>query len=528
MALFDTRPRRVLKSIQKLAAENMVDQAAVKVEQEYRSMIESKEVARELVAFLMDIGYPDLAARVSEDIIRTHKDLRDPVLKHLEDRQGEFPRSFELLRTLWQEKVKGLDFSGAITLLNRVDRTTEAKLFEALETTARSADKYAMGDKLLTGDIDKFLGWSLALHRKGKNREALEALAKASEKVDERDSRIPQLIDWISTRRGGRDPEATLFLIKSYLGMDNLEAALTAVPVLYDAPREIVTEAISMVEKDIIPRDLSHRSRIYLARLHAAVDRFDDACRALEQLIEEDHIDEEVAQTVQALVREAPGKARPLLVQARFKKAAGEVSTAIDSIEQAFAADDVTESPVADVCREFLDEGVDRDSTVARGLASFLTENGSIAEAVEALGGIVATESDWVVSQLQKLLVRRKDSAEALTLLAIAMQLQGREADAERTLKHLQERQDRRSQEDMLLVLDKFDSLMGERTGLRKIRATVRWTAGHKLESAEDWLMLLLAGEQVPGEAVSEMIRNGLHRKQASAIVESGFQPTSP
>ena len=102
MALFESKQRRLFKVIKSMADSGNVDQAAAKVEQDLKMLLETPELARELVAFLMDIGYPDLSARAGEEIIRLHRDLATPVVRLLEDRQADFPRSFELLRTLWQ------------------------------------------------------------------------------------------------------------------------------------------------------------------------------------------------------------------------------------------------------------------------------------------------------------------------------------------------------------------------------------------------------------------------------------------
>lgn len=525
MALFDNKPRRLLKNIQKLTSDNLIDQAAVKIEQEYPYMIESQDVARELVAFLLDIAYPDLAARISEEIFRKHVDLRGVILRHLDERHVEFPRSYELLRVLWHTKMMNLDFSGCISLLNRVDRIAEAKLFDSLESASKAAERYALDDRILTGEVEKFLSWCLALHRKGRNREALEILAKVAENIGERDNRIPKLIDWIATRRGGRDPEATLFLIKSYIGMGDIKEALADIPVMFDAPVEVVLEAISVLEKDIIPKDLSNKSRVYLARLHAVAGRFDDACGILEHLIEEEQLDTDVERAVEFIEEISENRARPLLVKAKYKKASGEITEAIDSMILALKAEDVKDSPIIEVSREFFDSDIDRDGAIAREYARVMTEHGSPSEAVEALGRIVKDDTEWVIAQLQDLLSRKVQSVEVLTLLAVAMNIQGRGSDAERTFLHLEKRGDKRTFEDMLLVLDRFDNLADSSISLRKIRSSIRWKANHKKDSAEDYIQLFISGIKVQKEILDEIIKENLHHEKAKDLIKSGKEP---
>ena len=528
MALFDSRARKLLKNLQKMASENMIDQAALKVEKDYRVIVEDRDVSRELLSFLLDIGYPDLAARISEEIIRIHKDLRDVIIRHLEDRFRDFPNSLELLRSLWNNRTQKLDFSGAILLTENIDRTTEQKLFDSIEKAAKSSRQYSLEDKMLPGDVEKFISYGLSLVSKGRNREALEILSEISGNIDSMDKRIPRLIDWMSLRKGTRDPEATLFLIRTYAAMNSIQDALNVIPVMFKAPENLVSATISVIEKDILPNDLSHKSRIYLAKLHAIDGRYNDASRILEQLIVDGHTGKEVADTVDFLSLTAEGYSRPLLVHARFKSVNGEITAAIDSIEKAFRCEDIQDSPITEICRSFLEEGIDREWLIAKGLASFLTDYGSVAEAVESLGTIVTVDTEWVIEKLQLLISRNIQSADVLTLIGISMMIQGRDADARRTLKHLMDRKDRRSQEDMLLVLDRFDHIMNDYPRLRNIRASVRWSAGHKEDAATDYLFIFISGKRIHQKIFHEIINFDLHHKYAREIVEAKREPDTP
>jgi tetratricopeptide (TPR) repeat protein len=527
MAIFESKSRRAFKSIQKMASDNMVDQAAAKVQEDFGTLIEEKDVARELVAFLMDIAYPDLAAKMVEEVVRVHKDLAAPLYRLLEDRHGEFPRSFEMLRTLWQSKIRQRDFSGCIELLDRVDRLAESKLMDSLKTAAETAEKFA-GERLLEGDVDRFLAWSLGLYRQGRQDDALETLFRATQRVQRPDERIPLLVEWMATRKGVRDPKAVLYLIRIYLEMDNVENALINVPELLDAPQEIQDEAISIVEKGLVPKDFGKKSRVYLGRLLAAGGRTDDSSRVLGQLIEEGELGADMDTALRELVGYAPGSSRPLILQAKLKKERGEKTAAMDALEAAFDGEDADSAPLLDVCRVFLDEGLDRENTIAMKLAEHLVEHGTISDAVSALTRLVEEDPDWVTTQLQLLLKRERQSAEILSLLAVAMLIQGREAQAEAAIKHLRTRKDSKSREDILAVLDEFDALMSKYPVLRKIRAITRTEAGKERMAAEDWFELLLTGERIPSKGLLEVARAHLPKDRAEDLMSSEFEPSKP
>ncbi len=528
MAFFESKQRRLFKVIKSMADSGNVDQAATKVEQDLKVLLETPELARELVAFLMDIGYPDLSARAGEEIIRLHRDLATPVLRLLEDRQADFPRSFELLRTLWQIKLRQRDYTGALELLNRVDRSAETKLFEALEAGARSAERFA-ADKLLEGDIDRFVGWSLAQFRKGRVQESLDTLLRAAQKTARADERIPSVVDWISTRKGDeRDPLGVLYLVRVYLAFENAELALRNLPDLFDAPPEIISQTLAVVEKDLIPLDLTNKSRIYFVRLLSSAERFDDASRELERLFDEGDRTLDFEAALRDMVSRASANARPHLLMARFKKDRGENTSALDSLEKAFACEDAAASPIGEIAAGFLDESLDRDGIISRKLADFMVERGTVSDAVEALCRLVHRDPEWVMVQVQKLLQKDKNSAEVLTLLAVTMQVKGRESEASATMQHLQDRKDRKSREDIVQVLSRFDGLMDQFPGLRRMRASVRGVAGREGEAASDWFSLLLSGETVPERGLEEIREANLHIRRADELLSSGFEPGTP
>jgi tetratricopeptide (TPR) repeat protein len=414
-----------------------------------------------------------------------------------------------------------------MALLDRVDRQIETRMMDSLENAARTADRFA-GDRLLEGDIDRFLAWALGLHRQGRKDEALDTLRKTAERAQRPDERIPVMIEWIATRGTGRDPEAVLCLVRVYLVMDNIENAILNLPDLLDADEEILQQAVSVVEKDLVPRDFGKRSRVYLGRLLAAAGRIEEACQVLEKLLEEEELGADVNKAMRELVERAPDSPRPQLLQARLKKHRGETTAAMDALKAAFRAGGESSGQLMEVARDFLENDLDRDDEIAHMLADHLTSEGSVSDAVQALIRLVETDTEWVTAKLQELLKRDKNNAETLSLLSIAMLIEGREAQAEAAIRHLLKRRDTKSRQDILQVLNHFDGLMESHPRLRKVRARIRADSGNQGSAALDWMELLLSGGDVPDSGLIQILDEDLPERMADRIAESDFDPTGP
>ena len=142
MALFKSKSQRVMKKARDMAADDMVDQAAVLIEEEIESILEEKEVARQVIPFLMDVGHPDLAARLSERAIKVHPDLRAGVVKMLEEKLGQYARSTELLKVLWRLRLRSKDYNGMLDLLSTVDRLTESRFTDSIESAHNTQARF--------------------------------------------------------------------------------------------------------------------------------------------------------------------------------------------------------------------------------------------------------------------------------------------------------------------------------------------------------------------------------------------------
>jgi len=285
MALFKSKSQRILKKARDMAAGDMVDQAAVLMEEEIESLLEEKDAARQVVPFLMDIGHPDLAARLSERIIKAHSDLRAGVVKLLEEKLGHFSRSTELLRVLWRYRLRSKDYNGMIELLSTVDRLTESRFTDSIEAAYNSQGKYS-GEDLK--NLEPCLAMAVVLFRKGRPSEAVDVLVDAAERSSFPDESLSRLSGWIANRTGGTDMEVNFGRIRILVSLSDTERAISELSTLLQAEGEILEKAIAITEKSIIPADPTGRASVVLARLMAAGGRVNEACSVLERLLDRD------------------------------------------------------------------------------------------------------------------------------------------------------------------------------------------------------------------------------------------------
>lgn len=525
MALFKSKSQRILKKARDMAADDMVDQAAVLIEEEIEGILEEKDSARQVVPFLMDIGHPDLAARLSERIIKAHSDLRPGVVKMLEEKLSQFSRSTELLKVLWRLRLRSKDYNGMIELLSTVDRLTESRFTDSIESAYQAHARFP-GEELK--NTEPCIAMAIVLHRKGRPAEAVETLVNAAERSSFPDESLARLSGWIANRTGGTDMDVNLGRIRILVALSDTERALAELSTLLMADREILEKAIAITEKSLIPADSSGKASIALARLMSAAGRTNDACNVLEALLEREVDPHLLEQAVTGVVLGASGSARAHLLQARLRISRGETTQGMESLAKVFECADLDQAPVTEVCRSVIEKGMDKDGRVSRKLGEFLVEKGSVEDAVQIILYLLEQDPEWVFNQIQKLLQRDKSNASVLILLAVHKLLGGREGEAGAALQHLATRKDLKSRSDMAVILSRLSHLMGRFPRLRRFRASVSGGIGDSRESASDWLALLLSGEKVSDPGLLEIVDNGLARGSAREILECGFTPSTP
>jgi hypothetical protein len=523
--LFGSKAQRTFKRIQDLASSDMVDQAAVMVEEELDLLLSDHEVSAKLVPFLMDIGHPDLGGRIGEKIMRTHQDLRMSVSRLLEEKQSQFPRSIELLRVIWRTRLHQRDFNGLIELLGSTERSTVNRFSDSVHSAFQTLN--GVTGRELGASVDRVLAWSIVQLYRGDPGAAMDVLVDTAERCRFPEESLARLSGWIAARTGGTDMGVNLKRITVLAAIGDSERAISELPSLYGAETDIVKKAIALVEKDLVSTDHTPRARISLARLISESGGLDDASLILDNLIDEYGNSSTLEQAVTHLVLNASGHARVHLLQARLRLARGENTLALDSVDAAFQCDDVVDSPVVETCRRFINSGVDREGLITGKLGEFLVDKGAIEDAVEVLGLSARQSPEWVLEQIQKLLKRDRTSAAVLTLLAVVLLVDRRGGEAAATLKHLSARKDVKSRQDIVSVLSHFDDLMGTHHELRRLRAAAGYRTGGA-DSASDWLELLLVGEEVKDEGLLEIVDRGILKNRSAELLSSGFVPGSP
>jgi tetratricopeptide (TPR) repeat protein len=525
MALFKSKSQRILKKARDMAADDMVDQAAVLIEEEIEGILEEKDTSRQVVPFLMDIGHPDLAARLSERIIKAHSDLRPGVVKMLEEKLSQFSRSTELLKVLWRLRLRSKDYNGMLELLSTVDRLTESRFTDSIESAYQAQARFP-GEELK--NTEPSIAMAVVLYRKGRPSEAVDVLVSAAERSPFPDESLARLSGWIANRTGGNDMDVNLGRIRILVALSDNERALSELSTLLMADREIIEKAIAITEKSLIPADGSGKASVALARLMSAAGRTNDACSVLEAQLEREVDPVSLEQAVAGVVLGAPGSARANLLQARLRISRGETTQGMESLTKVFECADLDQAPVAEVCRSVIEKGMDKDGRVTRRLGEFLVEKGSVEDAVQIILYLLEQDPDWVFNQIQKLLQKDKSNASVLILLAVHKLLGGREGEAGAALQHLATRKDLKSRSDMSVILSRLNHLMVKFPRLRRFRASISGGMGDSKESASDWLALLLSGEKVSDAGLLEIIDNGYARGSAREILESGFTPATP
>ncbi len=524
--LFGSKAQRMFKKIQDLSSNHMVDQAAVMVEEDLDILLSDQDITAQLVPFLMDVGHPDLGARIGGKIMKTHPDLRMRISRLLEDKQTQFPKSLELLRVIWRSRLHQRDFAGLIELLQRTERMTVNRFSDSIKGSYRSLDGVTGRD--LGAGIDRVLAWSLISMHKGDAIAAMDILVDASEKCGFPEESLARLSGWIAGQTGGAEMDINIRRIQVLAAIKDYERAIAELPSIYNADAEIISKAIALVEKELIPTDKTPKSKISLARLMSASGKASEACLILDKLTETYSDSSVLEQAVSNLVINNSGLSRTHLVQAKLRLERKENSQALDSIEKAFQCADIAESPIVSLCKRFIDLGIDREGLITGKLGEFLVEQGSVEDAVEILCLRAAKTPDWVIEQLQKLLKRDRTSAAVLTLLAVVLLIDNRGGEAKATLKHLSARKDVKSRQDIASVLSRFDNLMSEHPELRRLRASAGSASGRKSASAKDWAELLLSGEKIPDNGMIEIFDKSIISDKAEELISSGFKPDSP
>lgn len=529
MALFESGPRKTLKKIRKFAEEGSVNKVSTTVKEEKDILLEEADVAVELVELLLEIGHPNLASGIAEEVMRRHRPVAVDVREILIGRLGEFSRSTDLLRVIWRNYMDMHDFRGALDVLRKAEEPTVNSLFDIIREKMESSMRFD-GTVHPEADQASLVEWALHLHRERRTGEAIEFLWKVCREVEYPHRDMPLLAFWISNQMKDLDTLYYTPLMGIAAVTGKMDQALQFASRLSESeptPDE-ATDAAAVIEKYMVPVDRSGKSAALLAEMYTAAGKTDAASKTLESIYSKSLDREELESAIEDLVAHPDSGAAPQLLAAQMNLEKGRLEDAMEAVEKAFEAGDAEPSRLLEVCRRIIDSTGDSSGNIAMKLAHFLSENGEIEDAVFSLVPIIDTDPSWVFEHVQKLISRDRNDAQVLTLLAAVLFETGKQAKAIATLELLSRKRDRKFCTEAVGVLDAMDRQVEKYPDLREARALFRLRSEREMEAADDWFRLLLRGRTPVPEGQQLLSREDVQIGTVADIVGSGFSPSSP
>ncbi|NOQ21963.1 MAG: hypothetical protein GQ565_04845 [Candidatus Aegiribacteria sp.] len=529
MAIFESGPRKILKKIRKFASEGSVNRVSSTVKEEKGVLLEESTVALELVELLLDIGHPNLAASVGEEVMHRHRQIAKEVRNLFIGRLNEFSRSTDLLRVTWKSYIDMHDYKGAINILRYADEITVSSLFSIIKEKMQSSMRFD-GSVHPEADQDSLVEWGLCLHREQRSGEAIDFLWKVCREVEFPHRDISLLAFWMANQVKGLDSSYWISLMGIAAVSGKMDRALQFASKLSGSepsPDEAV-DAADVIEKWMVPADRSGRSAAFLAEMYTAAGQTEAASKTLEGIYSESLDREELESAIEDLVAHPESGAAPLLLSAQINLEKGRIPEAVEALEKAFEAGGADSRKLIDICRDILAETGDSTGTIAVKLARYLVENGDIKDAVFSLLPIVDGDATWVYEQIEKLISRDRNNAYVLSLLAAVLFETGKKGKASATLEHLSKRTDKKFCSEASAVFDIMENQIERYPELREARALFRLRSEREQDAAEDWFKLLMKG-RVPSPEGQKLLRNDeISVGSVQEITEAGFSPGAP
>ncbi len=529
MALFESGPRKILRKIRKFANEGSVNRISSTVKEEKAVLLEESAVALELVELLLDIGHPNLASSVGEEVMHRHRQIAKEVRNLFIGRLNEFSRSTDLLRVIWKSYIDMHDYKGAINILRKADEITVTSLFDIIREKMQSSMRFD-GTVHPEADQDSLVEWALCLHREIRSGEAIDFLWKVCREVEFPHRDIPLLAFWMGNQVKDLDSSYLISLMGIAAVSGKMDRALQFASKLSDSepsPDEAV-DAAEVIEKWMVPADRSGKSAAFLAEMYTAAGKTEAASKTLEGIYSQSLDREELESAIEDLVAHPESGAAPLLLSAQINLEKGRIPEAIEALERAFEAGGADSGKLIAVCRDILAETGDITGTIAVKLALYLVDDGDIKDAVFSLLPIVDADYTLVFEQIEKLIIRDRNSAYVLSLLAAVLFETGKRSEASATLAHLSGRMEKKFCSEAAAVFDLMENQIERYPELREARALFRLRSEREQEAAEDWFKLLLKGKNPSPEGQKLLRKDEISVGSVQEITDAAFSPNTP
>lgn len=529
MALFDSGPKKILKRIRKYAGEGSINKVSSTVKEEKASLLEESTVALELVELLLDIGHPNLAANVGEEVMRRHRQIARDVRDLFIGRLNEFSRSTDLLRVTWKSFIDMHDYRGALSVLREAEEITVSNLFDIIRDKKQNSMRFD-GTVHPEADQSALVEWALHLYRERRAGEAIDFLWKVCRDIEYPQREISMLAFWIGNEVRELDSSywVSLMGIAAVTGKMNQALQFANKLTASEPTPDEATEAANVIEKYMLAADRSGKSAAILAELYTAAGKTEAATKTLENIYGESLDREELESAIEDLVAHPESGAAPLLLSAQMHLEKGNIEEAKKAVESAFESGDAESEKLVKVCREIIEATENRTGAIARKLARYLVDNGSISEAVLSLVPMVDVDASWVFEQIQRLLARERNNASVLALLAVVLYETGKKEKAAATLEHLSRRTDKQFCSNAASVLDRMDHRVQQNARLLEARALFRYRSERDEDAAEDWFKLLMKGVTPSPDGQKLLTEGGISAGSTDMIEKAGFRPSTP
>ncbi len=528
MVLFESGPRKILKKIRKHASEGSVNRVSSTVKEERSRLLEESGVALELIKLLLDIGHPNLAADVGGEVIHRHRQVTGEVQNLFMERLSEFSRSTDLLRAIWKSFIDRHDFMSALNILGEADEIAISNLFTLIEDRTRNSTRFD-GTVHPEADQSTLIEWALCLFRNEQPNDSIDFLWKIYRELEFPHRDISILAFWIGNQVKQLESSQLISLmgISSLSGKMDMAMQYASQLSGSDLSPDDAVDAADVIEKWLIPSDGSGRSSALLAEMYTAAGKTEAASRILEDVYS-DTLDRGKLETaIEDLVSHPESGAAPLLLSARMDLENGKTAEAAEAIEKAFEAGGADSDRLIEVCRSLISATGDTTGSIALKLASYLVDIGEVKNAVISLFPILNSDASWVFEQVQKLLIRDKNSASVLSLLAAVLFETGKKGKAAATLDHLSRRLDKNFCLEAAEVLDSLEDQVIRYPELREARALFRFRSDRLTDAASDWFSMFLTGRSPSMEGRELLTNDSIEVGSISEIEKANFTPTT-
>ncbi len=534
MPLFDRNPGRLLKKLRKYAEDGNLTRIQEIIEDEKELFLEDGSNSLRMTEFLLEIGFPDIAAEFAEKAMKIHRSSADDINEILVRYYSDFNLSSKLLKTIWLHYLYRHNFDAALSIMQEGrGSATDGVIAESKEGVSRVWNK--AGRIHPQANQIPILAYAFCCYISEETSEALEILWKVFRDIEFPHRSISALADWINARESGLGTDDRIALLGISIVSGKFENAREYLREFQTGKlSEVLSEEqllriISIVEERMFALDDTVYSTSALFTFYMKLEKLSDALRILKSRRNKFLDRDEYTDAVRIIAQHSDADAKALLFTADYYITAGDYNRGRESLDLAFSkADESDTGELMQMVRRVIDDGMDSDFRFSRKLSVHLVSSGTPENAINALSKLLKPDPSWVFLQVESLINRDRRNASVLSFLSAVLMENGRFEKAAATLKHLLARDDRLSVKKSLAVFELLEEQVAAFPALREARALLRLKSGMTRKAASDWLILMLGGEEICTQGQEILRHIDVNPGTCEALDEVGFVPSEP